>query len=416
MLKLLSLFLLIFFIAESKSQLKFSFENPAIKSEIFDIQRDTLFTIYFLCKIPYNILIFQKVNSNFSTSLEMLFEIKNDDNEVVKRKLEKEFLILDNYDLTKSKDKFIVKSVNFELPEGSYILFVSFVDLNSNKIIHKSNYSLNLGSIQKKLQSLVVNKEKKLEENRFEVVLFNNFIPHSANYFDLIVFTSNEISNIDEIFIKGKDLKQELIFEKLVYQNIKIQESEDKIWLIFLSDSLFDNSNNALLLRNVNKNLLEGDYIIEFMLNEKKIFEMPVKVKWFNKPETLNNIDLALEMIEFIEEIKLRTFFSSETEKKNKLYEYWKTRDPTPNTAFNELMNEFYKRVDYAQKEFASLSQRNGAKTDRGKTYIKNGYPDKVERNVNKEGKVVETWYYDNPQRVFYFIDLKGDGHFKFNQ
>ena len=75
-------------------------------------------------------------------------------------------------------------------------------------------------------------------------------------------------------------------------------------------------------------------------------------------------------------------------------------------------MYEFYSRVDYAMKEFNSISNNNGAKSDRGVVYIRFGKPDKIDRTSTSQGEVIEIWTYSNPQRKFTFIDKIGTGNF----
>jgi GWxTD domain-containing protein len=75
-------------------------------------------------------------------------------------------------------------------------------------------------------------------------------------------------------------------------------------------------------------------------------------------------------------------------------------------------MTEYYRRIDYAAKEFRGLGKDNGIKTDRGMIYIRFGKPDEVERTSNNQGQVVETWTYKNPERKFVFVDKRGLGNF----
>jgi len=92
------------------------------------------------------------------------------------------------------------------------------------------------------------------------------------------------------------------------------------------------------------------------------------------------------------------------------LYKFWKKYDPTPSTQYNEVMTEYYKRVDYASGNYSALSNKKGFDTDRGKVYIMFGKPKKIERGSNNDGKIVETWYYD--QKKFIFVDQQGTGEF----
>ena len=60
-------------------------------------------------------------------------------------------------------------------------------------------------------------------------------------------------------------------------------------------------------------------------------------------------------------------------EKERYMEDFWRRHDPTPDTAHNELREEFNRRVAYADLNFTE-SQR-GALSDRGKVYIRYGSP-----------------------------------------
>jgi len=94
------------------------------------------------------------------------------------------------------------------------------------------------------------------------------------------------------------------------------------------------------------------------------------------------------------------------------LIDYWAKFDPAPETAYNEVMFEYYSRVDFAIKEFKTISKGNGAKSDRGLVYIKFGKPEKIDRSSNPQGQVMEIWSYSKPERKFTFVDKKGTGNF----
>lgn len=65
---------------------------------------------------------------------------------------------------------------------------------------------------------------------------------------------------------------------------------------------------------------------------------------------------------------------------------FWLKRDPTPDTPENEYEEEYYRRIAYANENFASGIP--GWKTDRGMIYIKYGAPD--ERNEHPTGGTYE--------------------------
>ena len=56
--------------------------------------------------------------------------------------------------------------------------------------------------------------------------------------------------------------------------------------------------------------------------------------------------------------------------------QFWLRRDPTPGTAENEMKEEHYRRIAFANDNFHRGIP--GWKTDRGMIYIKYGPPDAI--------------------------------------
>ena len=101
----------------------------------------------------------------------------------------------------------------------------------------------------------------------------------------------------------------------------------------------------------------------------------------------------------------------SDCEIKKKLYEFWKKHDPTPYTAYNEAMTEYYNRVDYAFFNFQTTLRNDGALTDRGKIYILYGKPDSMDRNLT-ENSTFEIWKYTKLNKKIKF-QTQSTGDFK---
>lgn len=404
----------------SQSHFKNStFYKKKVNSEIFTVNGDTTYKVFFLYKIPYNSLVFEKELSKFTAKYELLLEVKNSKEQIVQRSFKKDFIEVNDYNMTVSEKIFIYDLIDFELNSDSFFCNITFNDLVASRPFSVENFRIDLITTKDKPRWLLLKKLNQ-NENNFEIEVFGNIVPFSSTNYDLMIFLKKDFSEIDRISIKSKDsLVTNLQFERIhsivpqIHFSPNIQKIELKLRPKLEPEPQF--LQDVLLLKNVNEKLFEGNYSIELIDKNSEIKDtIPISVIWVDKPKSLNEYDFALEMIELIEtNSSYKTYFSSDNEKRNKLFNYWKPKDPTPATAFNELINEFYLRVDFAQNEFMSISQKNGAKTDRGKIYILNGKPEKTERSVNSEGKVVEVWYYKNPERIYKFIDLKGDGNFK---
>ncbi len=91
---------------------------------------------------------------------------------------------------------------------------------------------------------------------------------------------------------------------------------------------------------------------------------------------------------------------------------FWQERDPTAGTATNELREEFYRRVAFAQTRFALHGiDKAGWETDRGRIYIVYGPPQEVHQQIGeREPTPYEIWFYPTPEKRFVFMDKKGSG------
>jgi GWxTD domain-containing protein len=94
---------------------------------------------------------------------------------------------------------------------------------------------------------------------------------------------------------------------------------------------------------------------------------------------------------------------------------FWRQRDPDPNTADNQLREEFYRRVAFADMRFASASSgKPGWETDRGRIYIKYGPPREVHHQFAEQGAApYEIWLYPDLDLHFIFRDKTGAGDFE---
>lgn len=95
------------------------------------------------------------------------------------------------------------------------------------------------------------------------------------------------------------------------------------------------------------------------------------------------------------------------------IQDFWNKRDPDPQTEENEFQEEFYQRIEYANKRF--IEGIPGWKTDRGRIYIYLGAPDKIDQrpyinDPNVKGLI--WWGYYRYRLGIEFVDRTGDGRY----
>ncbi len=120
----------------------------------------------------------------------------------------------------------------------------------------------------------------------------------------------------------------------------------------------------------------------------------------------------------------------TDEERENFIENFWRRRDPNPDTEENEYRDEYYERIAYANEHFTSGIP--GWKTDRGKIYIAWGKPDGIESHPSGgsydrpsyEGGgstttyPFETWFYRHLDNVgdgieIEFVDPTGTGEYR---
>ncbi|MBX7154316.1 MAG: GWxTD domain-containing protein [Bacteriodetes bacterium] len=129
----------------------------------------------------------------------------------------------------------------------------------------------------------------------------------------------------------------------------------------------------------------------------------------------VSDIDKAIRQLRYVatqSEIDSIQSPSSPEERRKRFEAFWKQLDPSPNTIRNEAFEEYYARVDYANKNYRSYN--DGWLTDMGMIHIVLGAPSTSDRRVNTyDGRTSITWTYSGSNRRFVFIDNTGFGDYR---
>ncbi|MBN2363604.1 GWxTD domain-containing protein [candidate division WOR-3 bacterium] len=97
------------------------------------------------------------------------------------------------------------------------------------------------------------------------------------------------------------------------------------------------------------------------------------------------------------------------------LIDFWNGHDPTPSTERNEVMETYYRRIEYADERFVEGGK--GWKTDRGKIYVLLGLPDEIEDySFALESRPFQIWYYYSRGMKFTFVDEHLIGNYKLTE
>jgi GWxTD domain-containing protein len=126
---------------------------------------------------------------------------------------------------------------------------------------------------------------------------------------------------------------------------------------------------------------------------------------------------LSTDVAYIITKDEKRAFLAlvTDEERENFIENFWRRRDPNPDTEENEYREQYYERIAYANEHFSSGIP--GWRTDRGRIYIAWGKPDSIETHPtggaydrpSYEGGGSTTTY---PFEVWWYrhLDNVGDG------
>ena len=401
-------FLLLFLIAYAAS-----FGQPfhkQIYTQTIIVPGDSLSSVYFLCKIPYQNLVFLKDDNQYTAGFRLYLEVTDTNSNFVRREIKDWELRSNSFEETNSLEIFAEGLIEMKLAKGSYDILPIVTDKNAKEIkLEKVRVDV---TDRKYIEPLIVDADKiKCNDQEFtRLTNFGDSLPFGKEECDFIIPVLDTSKNeISVTVVSQKDTVYNGKLSESVVSNINLFECDGKI---LISDKSEGVKTRNYILSGISNKLQEGP--LSIIVDNDKDAKFKKEVLWYDKPFSLRDPEDAIKALKNIEnEDVVDSLLDLKEDLMYKgLVDYWKKLDPTPKTEYNELMTEFYTRVDYTLKNFSTISGVKGVKSDRGKVFIKYGKPDKIERSSTLQGKVVETWIYDKLHRKFVFVDEDGTGEF----
>ncbi len=331
------------------------------------------------------------------------------------------------YEETQSERNFISGSMNVSLTPGiySYVLQMNRGDNNENQFSRVRTSRIQSYRDMKQ-GAVYFGKEvsKQQDNTTFNLLSMGQNVQYGKDFHALIYIpdfkqdveytmtifeterSESDTSNIKQLF-------SETISEDNIYRNIRpvLRSSQGTNTLHLQEDpngftyAMVNVPNSTFPNTTFNLQVKEKD-------SDKRAVQSSFRSLWIDMPRSLLSLDVAIDMLQYItdEETIDRLSSGSQKEQERKFRDFWQEKDPTPKTEYNELMAEYYRRVDYAFENFTT-ENTIGYNSDRGEIYIKFGSPDNIQRKYPTDGSTVEIWTY--PNRKFVFEATTGFGDFR---
>lgn len=286
------------------------------------------------------------------------------------------------------------ESHNFklEVPRGVYTAVITVRDLNSHKS-HTVKTGIEFGDDSDTIISdlrMVYWDDDEDFESSYEP-LINNIVdkqsPYTGALFEILTTSSVPV----DFAIRYRLINSE---GDTVYDDRFNGATRDKLQMQVLKIPL-DNLNAG-------NYRIETDIEISGMKFSRNTF---FYLRWKDLSLNVSDIDSALEQMLYIVEYDSvkHVFDFGEEQKREWFKNYWNELEESLSLKKNSLMEEYFRRVAYANMHF-SVPKKDGWKTDMGKVLCLMGDPDEVQNfPFIKNQKPYEVWtYYDiNAQFIF---------------
>ncbi len=370
-------------------------------------------------KIAHSELVFIKQNDKqFRAQYEIVFALYDKKNKLIERAIEDKSLILHSYNETVSDTRFHFSRKTFNLPPGSYEMSVTVTDKETGNFgQRKTDAPVRIFRDKPVAVSDLIFADKIQKDTANDIV---NIVPNVFRSFDseyesyqvyFEIYNSRFASKFRDTSLNGfSDSESVRIRYRVMDKNQKIlaQDSMSKTVHQYQTFSSFSIDKTQLTY---------GRYILEVSVargadraSSRSLFD--VRSANFTNWGTSGAFDLdaAIKQMRHVaRSVNLGKILKGTQKEKDQFFtDFWKAKDPTPDTDRNELMEEYYRRVSYANRYFTS-GYKEGWETDRGMVYVIMDSPDGIERYpFEMDTKPYEIWYYYEANLKLVFFDNYG--------
>lgn len=415
-------------------------------------------------RINYDHIQFRRsrdASGQYESVIELNFDIfekdtpRIPDRPYISRETWRKTVLADSYEHTQSSDLYVTGKVSFKLAPDSYRLLTSFVvndrpapafgtqNIPSGSFQASSSNRRTRGSSTTSRASLPLfevpdfNNEAvfaiKIENDEsnssdLSLITLGQFVQYATN-FDLVLGLPSK-TDADSIIVAIHELgpvagqvtdTAPLVWSKNISNDSKIR-SASGLKLTEMADSMItvtfmEGDDYSVHRIPVPNSRFRNSWFRVSIYSYKegvrsRMHNHSYQSRWFNIPTSLLNLDIAIDHLRYIldaEQIReIRR--GSAQDRERKFRDFWASKDPTPDTDYNELMSEYYNRIDEAYKRFTTPS-RAGHESDQGRIFIVYGPPEKIDRRFPPNGPTQEIWHYGS--RTFIFNATSGFGDFQ---
>jgi len=355
-------------------------------------------------EVPYSAMQFVKTGEKYESDYSVTISVFAEDKEtLVDEKLWDEQINVNDFKQTTGGNNYNISIKSFDLKPAKYFIRTAIDDKDTKK----SYVSTNMFTLRD-LDSLPNISDLMFIAQETIVAGSRKILPNVTRQLNV------EKEGIPLFYEIYNDKPQKLKMEYI------ISEMEKKV---IFADTVYKDidSGKTQVFHNIKlKGLGLGNYLVRVKILDSTDKELATTIKsfssrWIGVPSAITDLDKAVAQLIYIATSSEKKYIEAATTKDEKIkryLEFWKKKDPNPADEENQVFNEYYRRINYANAYFSHYIE--GWRSDRGMVYITLGPPNNIDRHpFDYDAKPYEVWEYYDLNQQFVFIDETGFGDYR---
>jgi len=383
----------------------FFFDAISYSSETPDKSR-----IDFYVQVPYEQLRFVKEGDQYAAKYDVVLTVATPEQKVLQERIWTVDVRLPEFTQTVSRTAYSLTQRALDVDPGNYVVTVQVRDQDSRKT----------GRVRK---ALLVTDYRREALSLSDIMLVSRLTTDGATK-RIVPNISGNISSMGEGFFMFLEIYNQTPGDSVELVWRILGKDKEEVAAASQTEQTLSGKTQAFL-KVEDLRLPVGTYLImveafpagesDSASSARATTTRTFSVRYTDIPASIPDLPKAVEQLRYIAQPTEYEYIrdaGDEEEMRKRFLDFWSKRDPDPATSRNELMEEYYRRVEFANKNFGHYLE--GWRTDRGMVYVRFGSPDNIDRHpFDMNTKPYEVWYYYELERQFVFVDETGFGDYR---
>ncbi|UCH64356.1 MAG: GWxTD domain-containing protein [Ignavibacterium sp.] len=355
-------------------------------------------------QVPFREIQFIRSSNGFEGGYSVTVSIYDEQGEnLVLEKVWNEKVSTNSFDEVSAKENFNISHRSFNLEKDTYFIKTTVMDRES-----KQEFSS---------ERLLTVKDFEADPSLSDILLISsNAVVEGMN--KVIPNISRNVSNSEKKISMFFEIYSDSDTEHKIEYVISNKEKE--VLTTKTESQAVNKGKTQVYYTFVDSSLGLGTYLLTVTIKDNNNNNLvaatkPFYSRWIGLPSTVNDIDKAIAQVVYIanpDEMDYMKEGKTEQEKTKRFLEFWKSKDPSPGNDENEVFEQYFSRVAFANENFSHYV--DGWSTDRGMVFIILGVPSNIERHpFEYNAKPYEIWQYYELNKSFVFTDQTGFGDYR---